>query len=75
MSDDNVFFLPVRVHEGQIDPNRVLTAAVNKKLTDVLIIGTEPDGSFYCASSMDAAHAVLHIEKARIEILKSLGPL
>jgi uncharacterized ParB-like nuclease family protein len=45
---------PIGIHEGEtrldIDPDKVLTAAVGK-LNDVVIVGYEADGSFYFAST------------------------
>ena len=70
-----VIYLPVKVHGEHIDAGRVFDAAKKLMLQDVLILGSLADGRFYCASSMDAAKSMLHLEKARIEILKSLGPL
>lgn len=70
----NVIVLPVVTTE-RIDPERIVKRAAEANLQTVVVLGTNPDGTFYCASSEPAPEAMLHLEKARIEILKSLGPL
>lgn len=72
---DNVIFLPIKITEGQLDSERVLQAAIAADLADTLVMGITKDGRFYCACSTDAREAMIFIERARLEILKSLGAL
>ena len=50
MDDDNVVVLNATT-TVPIPPDRVLTGAVEHRLTKVLLIGISPDGSGYYASS------------------------
>lgn len=70
---DNVVFLPIRITDGKLDPERILQKAIEAGMADVLVVGVMPDGRLYCASSTDAREAMLFAERAKIEILKSMG--
>lgn len=55
------------------DPDKVLSAAIGK-CTQVLVIGWEPDGSFYFASSEAGGPSVLwDIEFAKKRLLDAGG--
>ena len=54
-----------------IDPQRVLRIASEKNLTDVVIIGYDPEGHQYFASSVADGGAVLWMmEHAKLLLLK-----
>jgi hypothetical protein len=54
-----------------IDPQRVLTKALEQGMTDVIIIGYDSEGVEYFASSMaDGGHALWHLERAKLKLLR-----
>lgn len=53
-----------------LDPDRVLSAAIGK-LEDVVVIGYSKDGEEYFASSVaDGADVVWHLERAKLKLLE-----
>lgn len=65
-----VIDLPV-VTRLDLDPQRVLAAAVEAGLTEVVIIGLDPDGNEYFAASQAQGPEVLwHLERAKLRLLR-----
>ena len=53
-----------------VPPNDLLSAAIASNLTDVLVIGREPDGSMYYASSTaDKGKMLLWMEWCRFYLI------
>lgn len=74
MSDDNVVDLPVITKLNRL-PERVLNAALESDLEDVVIIGYDKDGEFYFASSVaDGAEANWLLDLAKKELLEIGSP-
>ncbi len=68
---DNVTVLPV-ITTLSIPVERILDAAKGKELTSVVIIGYEPDGTFYLASSEgEAGNTMLDLERAKTVVLRA----
>ncbi|MEQ1694744.1 MAG: hypothetical protein ABL901_02790 [Hyphomicrobiaceae bacterium] len=66
---DNVIILPVRT-KLDIDPQRVIRAALDAELTEVVIVGFKSDGSEYFASSLaDGGDVLWHLERAKMKLL------
>ena len=68
---------PVGLNGGEtrlhIDPDQILNAAVGK-CTKVAVIGWEPDGSFYFASSeADGPSVLWDLEVAKKRLLEAGG--
>lgn len=63
--------LPV-ITSLDLDPQRVLAAAVKAEMTQVIIIGYDKDGDEYFSSSVsDGADALWHLERAKLRLLKA----
>lgn len=66
----NVIDLPV-VTKLDLDPQRVLQKALEAGLTEVVIIGFNPNGDEYFASSVSDGGAVLwHLERSKLKLLR-----
>ena len=64
--------LPV-ITRLNIDPQRVMAAALEALLTDVVIIGFLPDGTEYFASSAaDGGTVLWHLERAKLKLLRTV---
>lgn len=68
---------PIGLNRGEtrlsLDPDKVLTEAVGK-CTQVIVIGWEPDGSFYFASSeADGPSVLWDLEFAKKRLLDAGG--
>lgn len=60
-----------QVTKLDIPAERVLQAALDAGLTDVVITGYDPDGNEYFASSMaDGGDALWLLERAKLELLR-----
>ena len=61
MSNVKDFPLGLQGNETRLDlePNNILEAAVTHDLREVVIVGYEPDGSFYFASSRSSGPETL----------------
>lgn len=69
---DNLVFLPV-VTRLDCPPERVLEAAVGA-VDRVVVIGWQPDGGFYFASSIaDGPEVLWLLEMARIRLMQEGG--
>lgn len=65
----NVVDLPV-VTRLNLDPHRVRTAAVEAELTGVVILGYDPDGEEYFASSYaDGGDVLWLLERLKMRLL------
>lgn len=68
----NVVILPV-ITTLDLDAERVLDGAVNAKLQSCLVIGYDPDGEFYFASTMvDRGSMLWLMEVAKKELMKAI---
>lgn len=66
----NVVTLPV-ITRLDLDPGRVLQAAIEDNLTEVVIVGFDQDGKEYFASSKsDAADVIFHLERAKHRLMR-----
>ena len=62
--------LPV-ITRLDIDPQRVLAAATEAGMTEVVIVGLDADGNEYFASSQAGGPDVLwHLERAKLRLLR-----
>lgn len=69
---DNVTNLN-QITKLDIPAERVLQAALDAELTDVVIIGYDLDGNEYFASSMaDGGNALWLLERAKLELLRTV---
>jgi hypothetical protein len=70
MSADNVVILPV-VTTLDLPPERMLNAALERGLKEVVIIGYDLEGEEYFASSVsDGGDVVWHLERAKLKLLR-----
>jgi hypothetical protein len=54
-----------------LNPQRVLEAALNAGLTEVVICGFDADGNEYFAGSQpDAGDTIYHLERAKYRLMK-----
>lgn len=61
-----VKLVPEEVGAGyQFDSDEVLRAALEKKMTSIVIIGELPDGELWCSSAVNAGEALVLMEKAK----------
>lgn len=61
---------PVEVGEGfRFDPNKVLDAAKDQPLTNVVIIGQLEDGELWVSSAANAGEALVLMEMAKRRIV------
>lgn len=59
-----------------IDPDRVLSKAIEAEMTAVIIVGFDADGQDYFAASMaDAAEALWHLERAKWRLMRQADAL
>jgi hypothetical protein len=71
----NVIELPV-VTKLDIPPERILNKAIVAELQEVLVIGTDKEGSFYFAASFgDGGNVLWLMERAKVELMKITGNL
>lgn len=71
----NVIELPV-ITSLPIPCERILNKAIAADLKEVMVIGTNPDGSYFFASSFsDGGNVLWLLEKTRIEIMRVTGNL
>jgi hypothetical protein len=70
MTADNVVILPV-VTTLDIPAERVLSAAAEAGLTEVVVVGRDKDGDEYFASSLaDGGDVLWHLERAKLRLLR-----
>jgi hypothetical protein len=68
----DVVVLPV-VTCLDLPPERVLQAALEAGLTEVIIVGYAADGSEYFASSVgDGGDVLWHLERAKLRLLRTV---
>jgi hypothetical protein len=66
----NVVDLPL-ITKLDRDPQRLLAAAMEAGLTEVVILGFNGDGSEYFASSKaDGGDVIWHLERAKLKLLR-----
>lgn len=74
MSDGKVVYLDL-VTTLPVPYDRVLTAAIDNLEPDspMLVLGYEPDGGFYMASSQpDLGHLLILLERAKAQVTRVL---
>jgi hypothetical protein len=70
---ENVVALPIATREN-IDPQIVLMAAINARMTEVVIVGYGSEGDEYFAANIaDGADALWLLERARKKLLEMGG--
>ena len=65
----NVIDLPV-ITTLDLDPERVLSKALEAKLTSVVILGTSDGGEFFSSSVSDGADVIWMLERAKFKLLQ-----
>ncbi len=69
MSADILPFTGISILD--IPPEKVLQAAIDAGVTEVVIVGTDNDGKQYIAASMASAPVIAwHLELARLRIVQ-----
>ncbi len=59
-----------------LDPRRVLQAAIDAGMSEVVIVGYDADGNDYYASSMsDGRSANWHLDRAKWRLMKTVDAL
>lgn len=57
-------------------PDRILGAAIEAKLAEVVIVGIDVDGNEYFASSQaDAGNVVWHLERAKWRLMRQVDDM
>ncbi|WP_313349377.1 hypothetical protein [Paracoccus sp. (in: a-proteobacteria)] len=67
---DIVKFEPSFVGEGyRFDPDELLEAAKGQGFTDLVILGTLPDGTKWTSGNCNAGEALILMERAKHELI------
>jgi hypothetical protein len=68
-----VSVLPV-VTTLDVNVDRILQAALDAKLSQVVIVGLDADGEFYfCSSKADGGDVLWELEKAKLKLLGAIA--
>ena len=63
-------FTPVEIGESyRFDPDEMLDAAKGQGFTELVIIGTLPDGEHWTSGNCNAGEALILMERAKLKML------